>query len=216
MKKLTRLTAALLAVIFAAICFAGCGKKDEVVDIDANPEYGATIDPANITENQAKSVIAGIAENAIYYQSFVTDPSLSTTFRLSNVDYTLEENEGYYPLSTKYGLTSYDNLLFGLRRYFSPEYAESLISKLKGTDPETGKEVERYKMIGGVLHIYPEFSSTINLKEITATFDTFTITEKRADGFTIRVYAYMDDTEGTQEVRLKKIDGAWYVDGIFI
>lgn len=216
MKKLTRLTAAALAVIFAVFCFAGCGKKDEVVDIDANPEYGAGIDPAKITENQAKSVLIGLLPNAIFYQSFVTDPSLSTSLRSKDVDYTLDENKGYYPLSSKYGLASYDNLVFGLNRYFSPNFAKALIEALNGTDPETGDKVARYKMINGVLHIYPEFTSTVNLKEITATYDSFEITSRSEDSFKVKIHAEMDGETGTQEITLKKIDGAWYVDAILI
>ncbi|MBO4216676.1 MAG: hypothetical protein J5940_01880 [Clostridia bacterium] len=216
MRTFRKIAAAVLAVIFVGICLAGCGKKDEVVDIDANPEYGASIDPAKITENQAKSVLIGLLPNAIYYQSFVTDPSLSTAIRRSDIDYTAEENAGYYPLSTKYGMTSYDNLIFGLNKYFTEVYAKALIEALTGTDPVTGEEVARYKMIGGVLHIYPEFESSVSLKEITADYDSFEITSRSADSFKVKIGASIDETTGTQEITLKKVDGYWYVDAIFI
>ena len=216
MKTTKRLAAALLALITAALCLASCGKKDEVIDIEQNPEYGASIDPATITVNQAKSVMIGIFPYAIWYQSFVTAPGFTTTFRLDGVDYTLEENEGYYPISPKYGLTSYDQLITGLNKYFTETNVNSLRLYLKGKDSATGKEVERFKMIGGVLHVYPEFTSGARLANITADYENFEITARTADSFTVRIGATVDDVSGTQEIRIKKIDGSWFVDGAFI
>ena len=218
MKRSARFAAMLFAVIFVCVCFVGCGKKEEeVINVDDDPEYGATIDPATVTETQAKGIIIGILPKAAWYQSFVTEPAFTTSVRLSTVDYTAEENAGYYPLASKYGLTSYDNLIYGLNKYFSPTYAKLLIKALTGKDAasEEGREVVRYKMIGGVLHIFPEFEiQTVPNVEITADIDAFEITERNEDSFKVKLYASINGSDATQEISIKKIDGLWYVDGI--
>lgn len=218
MRDFKKLAAILFAVMFVCVCLYGCGKEEEeIINVDENPEYGATIDPATVTETQVKSILTGIMPNAMWYQSFVTNSAFTTSNRLSTVDYTLEENAGYYPLSSKYGMVSYDNLVFGLNKYFSPTYANALVEALTGLDAasEEEHEVVRYKMIGGVLHIFPEFiSNKTRFFEITAKYDTFEITERSADGFKLKFYVNSDGAEGTQEVAFKKIDGSWYVDGL--